>query len=917
MGSKIPNALAQALHRGATVVTPHERAARAVRSEWDLQQKSAGKSSWATPKALSWRAWTAELWHLLQLDGAADLTLLNATQERHLWTSALEQGAEMRSESAVATLALRCIEAHRRLETYIGDGHSRATRAAAGQPFSGWLQQVQDRCRRSHFVLSAELDLALAKRLGRRTLSLLPSPDLVLYGFDEFPPAMQGLCAAWERAGGRCERVALATLESIGAVLAGQTEEDEMQQFSIWASDRLRHLPDQRIALVVSDLERRRDEVEAVLRDALTFAPEQQRSHALELPEKPTFEFSLGRSMITEPLIQAALDLVRWTRAPLHLSRITRLLLSPHFAHPGQHRPSLEQRTQVERRLRRGRRLRPEADVADVIAVCDEMEISSSGSLRQSLHSLLTSPLALSAHLAEGDLRPAASWVADLRSTLTGAMWGLNTSSYAFQLRARWDALLDELATLDLIEPGITFARLFAVLERQTRDSIFAPESREAPIQILGPIEAAGQQFDAIWVSGCSHLQWPPERATSGLLPLGLQRDAGAPGADRDRERAWATSLTQRLASSASIAVFSYAQQTREAADQHLSPLLEALHLPLLPAQLPSHYRGAPIALERVEEAAAVSVLPTTAAEGGARLLQLQAACGFRAFAELRLRAQEIDQPSLGLDPRDRGNAVHAALDAFWKEMRSQERLLALSPAERDRALSEAVEHGLRSVMVASGEDQWAVNYLDVQRVRLHRLLEAWLDKEQQRPPFTVLGSELILERVPVGPLSLSVRIDRLDLVDGHHVLLDYKTSKSHAGAWHGERPEQPQMLLYAMLAAAGHLAEASPAQLGALAFANVLPGADMSLSGLQQEGSTLLQLSNRRHDRDVAEQVERWTQIIHRLATEFAAGKAHVDPANYPGTCQYCAQRLLCRLAPELLLEAEVGSGDHEAQGG
>ena len=918
MESRIPREVGEALHRGATVVTPHERAARAVRSAWDLEQRSAGQSSWATPKALSWRTWTAELWHLVQLDGATELILLNPTQERRLWTSVLEQLPEQRSPAALWALAARCIDAHRRLEAYVGESRNRATRNAAGRPFSDWLRQVQERCQHSRFLPSAELDRALARSISSRSLSLLPSSDMVLFGFDELPPAQEALCTAWQQVGGCCRRVTIESVGPIGGTIAAQTEEDEVRQFALWATTRLSDPACERVALVVRDLDQQRDEVDATLRDALSSAT-LDRSQ-LTWPEQPIFEFSLGRSLDSEPLIQTALDLVRWTQAPLPLPSITRLLLSPYFACSQSYRGELDMRTQVDRRLRRGFRLRPEASVADVLAVCGELHGSSPVRIRQGLETLLHSSLAQSAGHSEGEIRPASSWVAAIRSALADVWGGHSSSSYNFQLRTRWEDLLDEVGTLDLLDPGYTFSRFFTLLERQAREVVFAPESRDAPVQILGPVEAAGQRFDALWVMGCSHLRWPPERATNSLLSLDLQRDAGAPGADRQRERHWAGLLTSRLAFSAPDVVFSYARQSHDAADQQLSPLVQALHLPFLPAAPEVVSANTQVALERLVDASPIAALASTAVQGGARLLQLQAACGFRAFAELRLRAEEVDHRLLGMDARERGTATHAALDAIWRELKSQERLLSLSPAERDRALSEAVEHGLRTATAGAHKDRWGTQYLDVQRVRLRRVLEVWLEKESTRPPFDVVGSEITLDHVPVGPLHLSVRIDRLDLVESHHVLLDYKTSKTSAAAWHGERPDQPQMLLYAMLAAAGHLAtlpDAPRYPLGALAFANIISGSEMGLSGVQQDGSALIPLSNRRPNRDMEEQLARWTAVIHRLASAFAAGEAQVDPANYPVICQHCSQRLLCRLAPEMLLEAEAASSDHGMQDG
>jgi hypothetical protein len=52
--------------------------------------------------------------------------------------------------------------------------------------------------------------------------------------------------------------------------------------------------------------------------------------------------------------------------------------------------------------------------------------------------------------------------------------------------------------------------------------------------------------------------------------------------------------------------------------------------------------------------------------------------------------------------------------------------------------------------------------------------------------------------------------------------------------------------------------------------------------------------------------QVDEWRATLTSLAEDFHSGHAAVAPKQYPATCQYCGQRLLCRLDPSAL-SAEV----------
>jgi ATP-dependent helicase/nuclease subunit B len=46
-----------------------------------------------------------------------------------------------------------------------------------------------------------------------------------------------------------------------------------------------------------------------------------------------------------------------------------------------------------------------------------------------------------------------------------------------------------------------------------------------------------------------------------------------------------------------------------------------------------------------------------------------------------------------------------------------------------------------------------------------------------------------------------------------------------------------------------------------------------------------------------LAAQIDEWRDALNSLAHDFHSGNASVSPKHYPQTCEYCEQRLLCRL--------------------
>jgi RecB family exonuclease len=153
---------------------------------------------------------------------------------------------------------------------------------------------------------------------------------------------------------------------------------------------------------------------------------------------------------------------------------------------------------------------------------------------------------------------------------------------------------------------------------------------------------------------------------------------------------------------------------------------------------------------------------------------------------------------------------------------------------------------------------------------------------------------------LPVGPLDLDLRLDRMDRIgdeDGEAiVLVDYKTGSASPKKWEGHRPDEPQLPLYALYPSHGTVK--------AVTFATVRAGKEMKWSGYQSEEGILPKARDNRRDLNLL--IEEWRITLTQLAQDFADGKAFVAPKDYPKTCKYCEQRLLCRLDPVTLRQHE-----------
>ena len=119
-----------------------------------------------------------------------------------------------------------------------------------------------------------------------------------------------------------------------------------------------------------------------------------------------------------------------------------------------------------------------------------------------------------------------------MREFLEAAGWGASEGedSVEFQTRRKWEGALDELATLDFDGQRVGFEQALEGLKRIARQTMFAPESREAPVQVMGPLEAAGGSFDAVWFLRGGDLSWPmaaAEQSPAALADAARVGDAG------------------------------------------------------------------------------------------------------------------------------------------------------------------------------------------------------------------------------------------------------------------------------------------------------------------------------------------------------------------------------------------------------
>ncbi|HEY5899312.1 MAG TPA: PD-(D/E)XK nuclease family protein [Burkholderiales bacterium] len=827
-----------------TVVTPNRRLAHALTRELDDYQVAKGLSSWEAADILPFGAFVERLWEdaLYSSLGEKLPLLLTPAQEQHLWERILERSGLL----IVPQAAAQCRKAWQLVHQWrIANGSGNEDAAA----FSQWSAEYRRRT-------AGETDAARLPDLIAGLLPGLKTPQLVVaYAFDVMPPQTREFLAhfTWEP----CAPDAVAG-EAVRASFASARHEIEMA--AKWARGRLEE-GRSRIAVVVPDLHQKRAEVARVFSRVMQPGynlPAQER-HPRVL-QSGAFNLSLGRPLASYPLVQAALTLLRLCHQSIPFSDASHLLRSPFV---GGAVSEMAKRAALDVRLRRD----AEATITlpKLIAGAEPAPL-----LRSQLEKLFEA--------AKAKAESPGEWARHFSALLEAAGFPGERAldSDEFQTRAKWHEMLGELSKLERVDDHMAFEGALATLERLCAETLFQPESPDAPIQILGVLESAGLRFDCLWVSGLTDGNWPLAAAPNPFIPIALQKKAGIPEASAEASLAFAQRLTREWLSAATEVVVSHAER-EEDRDLAPSPLIATIEKAAVAVPDYPRYRDLLFSrkqLESFDDRRAPRVTPGKM-RGGTRVLADQAACPFRAFARWRLGAEAMEEPSPGPDPRERGKLLHALMREIWTRIRSSSNLESnLDPVIAQAAQTAVKEAGLEG------------RFAELERERLARLAREWLELEKRRAPFQVVSIEEQRE-LNVAGLQFSSRIDRMDrLLDekGGHVLIDYKSGMPNPRHWDGPRPDDPQLPLYAV---------AAPQELAAVTFAKLKTG-DMKFMGYSRAERLL---PNVQIYRDWEKLLEDWKKDTDALGRAFASGDAPVDPKEQLKTCRRCELHTLCRV--------------------
>jgi len=900
--------LFESIKKNTLLLTPNRRLAAHMQTAYAEACSRHGLQVWEQPLIFPIDDWIQHCWQRL-INANSPLTRnktrLQPLQETLLWEGIIRDDEKSLLLKPFAT-AKQAQSAWRTLHLWQCELSNEFYFHPDCNRFAYWAKQFQHRCEKQQLLTNADQTQAVVAAFEQTQLTA--EPEILLVGFQHLPPLYELLL---HHAAETYQHYQPQTQIANCLKLACNDSTEELQLAAQWAKQQLENNPKQRLAIIVPDLAQRRQQIEATL--AAVFEPQYL------LPESPRyqlpFNISAGTPLNQAPVVISALNLLELLRDEFSYQTLYALLKSPFISLDDSN--DFGSGVELELFLREGGW--PQFSLNDLLSLLTHQPTLTIrySSFIQSLQAAK----ALQDQYANSkfDLSHWSSVFATMLRSFNWPSSARRLDSIEYQHHTRWQQALGDLASLSTssnetrqsICGKVRLSEALNLFNRVLAATDFQAKTPQTPIQVLGLLEGSGLYFDAVWMLGLNDHLWPASANPTPFIPVTLQQQLDMPHASPERELQFSRELLKGYMQSSPQLIASYALNSDDESlrastliDEFEPINADELGLPNVTGSHPYYEALSDSApLEHLADSHGPKVnIDTEHVAGGSALLKDQAACPFRAFANHRLSARALPEPSYHLNAAQRGTVLHSALEHLWITLSNSSTLL-----ERDRLvlqddITDAVRKALKPLLLQR-RDLFGDVYTTTEAQRLSRLLELWMKVEKARAPFDVVATEKALV-VNIAGLPLRVRIDRIDrLTDNSLILIDYKTGFCSTTKWQGERLEEPQLPLYSITMAGVEeiVEDSAQGSIQTLAFARINID-QQGFVGISSEEGVAPGIYSIEKSRgwdtslswsDINSQ---WQQALESLAVEFKDGLAVVEPAQN-STCQFCHLHSLCRI--------------------
>ena len=896
-----------------TVITPNRRLALTLKSQFHHNQLNQELLVWLTPDILPLSALVERFYYdAFFTDHTPTFPfLLSPAQEQCLWESIIQSSETGKALLRISSTAKQVREAWQLAQAWRLLPKFRACNLNEdAQAFLDWSERYQQIT-----VQNRQIDRVRAIDLiaeNYRLLNVKKPETLICYGFDRLTPQQTFFLEHLDRAG--CT-ILVADLSKNSAVHQSRRVEfrsrsEEILHVAAWARSKLETTHHQvSIGIVVPALSEYRSELLRVFRSVMY--PDVRCALPDRLPFVAPHNVSLGQSLLSYPLIDAALITLELLVQEVAFNRFSQWLQCPFLAGADD---EMQQRAILGQQLRQF--VQPFVTLEGLLGPLLHCRAAKYCPVLQQL--LVDLVQFRRNHFSSIDSHAAFAQQFNSVLRIAGLPGSRTPSSTEYQVFEKWQQLLKDFSTLDHVQIQTGDREAVIRLQRMAQEVLFQPQTPEVPIQILGVLEAAGMTFDHLWVMGLSEQYWPLHSSPNPFLPLELQRREQLTLGSPNEALAFSQRLTRAWFSAATEVIVSYPRFSGESDGQEAksSPLIRHL-LQHEPEHLALTQHVDLIIqscrLEYLEDSQVLPIEPKVAGmaiKGGTQVIKDYAACPFRAWAKYRLSIRRPDIPHEGLNALERGSLVHLTMALFWEQLKSRQNLELVSLQKLEQLIGDSVGNAIRS-MQKQRSGMFTGRFAQIERQRLIRLVREWLEIEKKREDFTVIAIEQPCS-VSISGIKFNGRLDRVDeLTNGQYLIIDYKTGRQSVRTMIGERPDEPQLPMYLV-------ASELTAPKAGVAFATIKQEAMEFVAVLREDNllpgvKVFTELNGYKTLSSWEELVAVWQKNLTDLAIGFASGNATVDPKNFPETCRYCELQSFCRIYERKDLYSSVRNENSE----
>lgn len=832
------NKLFDLMAQGATVITPNNRLSGALLQQYFTSHhyKTVDK-----PHCYPYTTALGKAYQHLKFQHPEQLhvLVLNNAQCQHLWRKIIQSTSEITFSEGLLRSVMEAWE--HCLQWQIDSEHQTFYYTPQTRQFQKWWQFFDEQL---HHI-KAISEHQLVPYLINAQCSLFHEA-VVWVCFDNFNPQQLSLQHYLDEQGLTQYRYDLPEQETTLQLFSAANKKEEYQQLMAWLHSKISQ-GEQRIGVVIPDLAQESRYVQR--RFQQHFDPS-------------LFNISLGQPLSEFPIISHALTWLKLNQRHLSHHEANLLLQSPYLDGA------------KEEFINRSHYLQ-ESTLMQEQSVPLNTFIQNINSYIPKLSALLKeiSPYPETATPQE--------WISLFQNRLIAmgfpGDYGLNSENY--QCFNRFTTLLDEFRQFAVITDQLSQKEALNILNYLLDNTIFQAQKSNAPIQISGLLEASGCEFDSLWVMGLTDQCLPQKVQLSAFIPPQLQRELHMPHSLPERELNFAQLTLKRLERGSKSTVFSF---SRLQGDTPNLPCSLITGLPDFEPLLTSTPQEKPTSLIPYKESYNVPLIFNEVISGGTTLLANQAKCPFKAFAEHRLKAKPSLQTSDGLDPKEKGIIVHKIMEVLWRALQNQSNLLRMDKKELDKHIDQAIQTALAPLKQLH-PDSFPDLVQEVEYLRLKRLILSCLDWEKTRPAFEVTALEESYS-IHVAGLDFKVRVDRLDQVNDTKWVIDYKSNLPASKPWNEERPQEPQLLLYALL----------DQQINTLVLIQLKTG-KVLCNGMSEEKLDLKGITALKKEQSWEQCRKDWLQQLTLLSEEFQQGFCPPKPVK-AALCTHCDFQNLCR---------------------